>query len=166
MHIRAELANDIPQIHALTQAAFLTAAHTSHTEHLIVDALRQAEALSVSLVAEEAGQIVGHVAVSPVHISSGAEHWYGLGPVSVLPEIQGLGIGSRLIRAALPQLQTLSAHGCVVLGEPEYYQRFGFKSEPSLVLADVPAEYFMALSFNENLPSGEVTYHAAFNASA
>ena len=54
----------------------------------------------------------------------------------------------------------------MVLGEPEYYQRFGFKSEPSLVLADVPAEYFMALSFNENLPSGEVTYHAAFNASA
>ena len=166
MHIRAELANDIPQIHTLTQTAFLTAAHTSHTEHLIVDALRQAEALSVSLVAEEAGQIVGHVAVSPVHISSGAEHWYGLGPVSVLPEIQGLGIGSRLIRAALAQLQTLSAHGCVVLGEPEYYQRFGFKAESSLVLADVPAEYFMALSFNENLPSGEVTYHAAFNASA
>ena len=99
MHIRAELANDIPQIHTLTQTAFLTAAHTSHTEHLIVDALRQAEALSVSLVAEEAGQIVGHVAVSPVRISSGAEHWYGLGPVSVLPEMQRLGIGSRLIRA-------------------------------------------------------------------
>ena len=166
MHIRAELANDIPQIHTLTQTAFLTAAHTSHTEHLIVDALRQAEALSVSLVVEEAGQIVGHVAVSPVHISSGAEHWYGLGPVSVLPEIQGLGIGSRLIRAALPQLQTLSAHGCVVLGEPEYYQRFGFKAESSLVLADVPAEYFMALSFNGNVPSGKVTYHVAFNASA
>ena len=54
----------------------------------------------------------------------------------------------------------------MVLGEPEYYQRFGFKAESSLVLADVPAEYFMALSFNGNVPSGKVTYHVAFNASA
>ena len=166
MNIRAEHISDVTEIRTLTQAAFLNAPYTSHTEHLIVDALRAADVLTVSLVATEAGRIVGHVAVSPVSISSGAAHWYGLGPVSVLPEMQGLGIGSRLIIAALAQLQTLSAHGCVVLGEPEYYQRFGFKSEPSLVLADVPAEYFMALSFNGNVPSGEVTYHAAFNASA
>ena len=77
--------------------------------------------------------------------------------------MQGLGIGSRLIEAGLTQLQTLSAHGCVVLGEPEYYQRFGFKAEPSLVLADVPAEYFMALSFHGDIPSGNVAYHAAFD---
>ena len=90
----------------------------------------------------------------------------GLGPVSVLPEMQGLGIGSRLIEAALVQLQTQSAQGCVVLGEPEYYQRFGFKAEPSLVLVDVPAEYFMALSFHRDIPSGIVTYHAAFDVTA
>ena len=117
-------------------------------------------------MATEAGRIVGHVAVSPVSISSGAVHWYGLGPVSVLPEMQGLGIGSRLITAALAQLQTLSAHGCVVLGEPEYYQRFGFKAEPSLVLADVPAEYFMALGFHDDVPCGNVAYHAAFDVTA
>ena len=79
---------------------------------------------------------------------------------------QGFGIGSRLIIAALAQLQTLSAHGCVVLGEPEYYQRFGFKAEPSLVLADVPAEYFMALGFHDDVPSGNVIYHAAFDVTA
>ena len=90
----------------------------------------------------------------------------GLGPVSVLPEMQGLGIGSRWIEAALVQLQTQSAQGCVVLGEPEYYQRFGFKAEPSLVLVDVPAEYFMALSFHRDIPSGNVTYHAAFDVTA
>ena len=166
MNIRSEQASDTTEIDALTQAAFLNAPHTSHTEHLIVGALRAANALTVSLVATEAGRIVGHVAVSPVSISSGAVHWYGLGPVSVLPEMQGLGIGSRLITAALAQLQTLSAHGCVVLGEPEYYQRFGFKVEPSLVLADVPVEYFMALGFHEDVPSGNVAYHAAFDVTA
>ena len=166
MNIRAEQASDTTEIDALTQAAFLNAPHTSHTEHLIVGALRAANALTVSLVATEAGRIVGHVAVSPVSISSGAVHWYGLGPVSVLPEKQGLGIGSGLITAALAQLQTLSAHGCVVLGEPEYYQRFGFKAEPSLVLADVPAEYFMALGFHEDVPCGNVAYHAAFDVTA
>ena len=166
MNIRTEQVRDIAGIHSLTQAAFLNASHTSHTEHLIVDALRLAEALTVSLVATKAERIVGHVAVSPVSISNGAAHWYGLGPVSVLPEMQGLGIGSRLITAALAQLQTLSAHGCVVLGEPEYYQRFGFKAEPSLVLVDVPAEYFMALSFHRDIPSGNVTYHAAFDVTA
>ena len=166
MNIRTEQVRDIAEIHSLTQAAFLNAPHTSHTEHLIVDALRLADVLTVSLVATEAGRIVGHVAVSPVSISNGAAHWYGLGPVSVLPEMQGLGIGSRLIEAALVQLQTQSAQGCVVLGEPEYYQRFGFKAEPSLVLADVPAEYFMALSFHEGVPSGNVTYHAAFDVTA
>ena len=166
MNIRTEQVRDIAEIHSLTQAAFLNAPHTSHTEHLIVDALRSADALTVSLVATEAGRIVGHVSVSPVNISSGAAHWYGLGPVSVLPEMQGLGIGSRLITAALAQLQTLSAHGCVVLGEPEYYQRFGFKAEPSLVLADVPVEYFMALGFHEDVPSGNVAYHAAFDVTA
>lgn len=164
MNIRAEHISDVTEIRTLTQAAFLNAPHTSHTEHLIVDALRAADVLTVSLVATEAGRIVGHVAVSPVSISSGAAHWYG--PVSVLPEMQGLGIGSRLITAALAQLQTLSAHGCVVLGEPEYYQRFGFKAEPSLVLADVPVEYFMALGFHEDVPSGNVAYHAAFDVTA
>ena len=166
MHIRAEQISDVTEIRTLTQSAFLNASHTSHTEHLIVDALRSADALTVSLVATEAGRIVGHVSVSPVNISSGAAHWYGLGPVSVLPEMQGLGIGSRLIEAALVQLQTQSAQGCVVLGEPEYYQRFGFKAEPSLVLADVPAEYFMALGFYEDVPSGNVAYHAAFDVTA
>ena len=88
----------------------------------------------------------------------------GLGPVSVLPEMQGLGIGSRLIEAALVQLQTQSAQGCVVLGEPGYYARFGFQTMPTLYLAGVPAAYFQALSFNSGRPAGEVRYHPAFTA--
>ena len=155
---------DIPAIHSLIQAAFQHAPHTSHTEHLIVEALRHAHVLTISLVAEVGSRIVGHVTASPVSISSGATNWYGLGPVSVLPDMQRQGVGSRLIEAVLAQLRKKSAAGCVVLGEPEYYQRFGFKAEPSLVLADVPSEYFMALNFNKDVPSGNVVYHAAFNA--
>ena len=164
MHIRMEQNQDIPAIRSLIQVAFQDAPNTSHTEHLIVEALRHAHMLTISLVAEDEGRIVGHVTASPVSISSGATNWYGLGPVSVLPEKQRQGVGSRLIEAVLAQLRKKSAAGCVVLGEPEYYQRFGFKAEPSLVLADVPSEYFMALSFNKDMPSGNVVYHAAFNA--
>ena len=164
MLIRTEQSTDIAAIEAVVSAAFLQAAHSSHTEQYIVHALREAHALSVSLVAIEAGNIVGHVAASPVSISDGSLAWYGLGPVAVLPTWQQQGIGKALIQAALNTLQTLGAAGCVVLGEPEYYQRFGFKTEPQLRLADVPAEYFMALAFQEELPRGVVTYHPAFNA--
>ena len=164
MHIRMEQNQDIPAIRCLIQVAFQDALHTSHTEHLIVEALRHAHVLTISLVAEVEGRIIGHVAASPVSISNGATDWYGLGPVSVLPGMQRQGVGSRLIETVLAQLRKKSAAGCVVLGEPEYYQRFGFKAESSLVLAGVPSEYFMALSFNKDVPSGNVVYHAAFNA--
>lgn len=166
MQIRAEQNADMTAIDEVVTAAFLQAAHSSHTEQYIVHALREAQKLTVSLVALEAGKIVGHVAISPVCISDGSAHWYGLGPVAVLPAWQQQGIGKALIQAALEALWALDAAGCVVLGEPEYYQRFGFKAMPQLVLADVPPEYFMALAFQAELPHGEVTYHPAFNATA
>lgn len=79
----------------------MTVNNTSHTEHHIVAALRDAGALIISLVAEQNGQIVGHVAVSPVMINgSDKENWFGLGPISVLPDHQGQGIGSALMNAA------------------------------------------------------------------
>ena len=119
MHIRMEQNQDILAIRSLIQVAFQDAPNTSHTEHLIVEALRHAHMLTISLVAEAEGRIVGHVAASPVSISSGATDWYGLGPVSVFPEKQRQGVGSRLIEAILAQLRKQSAAGCVVLGEPE-----------------------------------------------
>ncbi|MFX5839845.1 N-acetyltransferase, partial [Acinetobacter baumannii] len=81
--IRFEIPEDVVRIHALTAAAFLNAPHTDHTEQFVVDALRSANALTISLVAEEGGEIVGHVAVSPVSISDGSSGWFGLGPISV-----------------------------------------------------------------------------------
>jgi len=166
MKIRKETPSDVDAIEAVTIAAFKHAAHTSHTEQFIVRELRKHGALSVSLVAEDRGVVIGHVAVSPVTISDGAAAWYGLGPIAVVPARQGSGVGAVLMAQALNELRTLGAAGCVVLGEPAYYSRFGFMAEPSLTLPGVPAEYFQALSFTGSLPSGVVSYHDAFAATA
>lgn len=166
IEIRNELATDVDAINAVTIAAFSDAPHTGHTEQFIVKALRSTGKLSISLVAERDGEVVGHVAVSPVSISDGSTGWYGLGPISVMPACQGQGIGSRLMQAALQALRASGAAGCVVLGEPGYYGRFGFRAEPGLVLPDVPPEYFQALAFSGSVPRGTVTYDAAFNARA
>jgi putative acetyltransferase len=164
--VRKEVASDAIAIDAVTVAAFRAAAHTSHTEQFIIRALRNDGQMAVSLVADEDGKVIGHVAVSPVAISDGTPGWYGLGPISVAPERQGQGIGTLLMHHALSELKALGAAGCVVLGEPSYYSRFGFRAEPALVLPGVPAEYFQAISLKGSLPQGEVKYHEAFDATA
>lgn len=166
VRIRPEMAADFPAIEAVTASAFFEAPHTSHTEQFIVNALRRAGELSVSLVAELDGEVIGHVAASVVNIADGAPGWFGLAPVSVLPRHQGHGVGSRLVREALEVLRERGAAGCVVLGEPRYYGRFGFRAEPGLVLPGVPPEYFLALSFGRSPPRGTVRFHEAFNARA
>ena len=164
--IRSERPSDMEAITRVTTTAFARARHASHTEQFIIEALRHARQLSVSLVAEDDGQIVGHVAVSPVSISSGATGWHGLGPISVAPERQRQGIGALLMQHALAALQQTGAAGCVVLGEPAYYERFGFVPAAPLVLPDVPPAYFLAISFTNHRPAGIVRYHAAFDATS
>lgn len=162
--IRFETPEDISEIHDLTTAAFLNAPHTDHTEQFIVDALRDSGALTLSLVVEEGGKIVGHVALSPVSVSDGSSGWFGLGPISVSPERQGHGIGTLLMNRAMELLREQGASGCVLLGDPNYYSRFGFKPERGLILPDVPPEYFQVLLFSSPLPCGTVAYHQAFSA--
>ena len=164
IRIRKEQIKDIQHIHDVTTAAFLEAPHTDHTEQFIVSALRESGALSISLVAEEGGSIVGHIALSAVVISDGTENWYGLGPISVLPNNQGKGVGSKLMNAAIQELKKIDAKGCVLLGDPNYYQRFGFNAREGLILMDVPPEYFQALVLEGKLPQGTVTYHESFSA--
>lgn len=158
---------DCAAIEAVTIAAFRGATHTSQTEQFIVNALRAAGQLAVSLVAEDEGVIVGHVAVSPVVISGGVAGWYGLGPLSVVPARRRQGVGGQLVMRALAELRGLGADGCVVLGEPAYYTRFGFsQAAPTLVLSDVPPAYFLAYPFGGALPGGTVSYHSSFLATA
>ena len=162
--VRGEASADAPAIEAVTVRAFSNAPHTSHTEQHIVNALRARGKLTLSLVAEVDGALVGHVALSPVTISDGSSGWFGLGPVSVLPEYQRRGVGSQLTREALRRLRERGASGCVVLGEPGYYSRFGFRVDPGLVLRGVPPEYFQVLAFEASRPAGTVAYDEAFNA--
>ena len=166
LRIRDETTLDVPAITALTEAAFLNAPHTDHTEHFIVNALRRAGQLTLSLVAERDSVVVGHVALSPVTISDGTPGWYGLGPISVLPALQGQGIGSALMHAALDGLRARGAAGCLLVGDPAYYTRFGFKPVSGLLYPGIPPEYFMALAFGTSLPQGSVVFHAAFEATA
>lgn len=163
MIIRPETANDIPKIRALITSAFDGAPHSDGTEGAIVDALRSAGALTVSLVAEFDGQIAGHVAFSPVDIDGSNINWYGLGPVAVKPDLQRRGVGIGLIQAGLDQIKAFGAAGCVVLGDPGYYGRFGFKADPALSFPGVPPEYFQALNFSRDPVEGVVRYHSAFH---
>ena len=86
--IRNETPDAVGAITEVTIEAFKTLAISHHTEQFIIEALRAAKALTVSLVAETDGRVIGHIAFSPVSISDGTRNWYGLGPVSVLPEHQ------------------------------------------------------------------------------
>jgi predicted N-acetyltransferase YhbS len=159
--IRAEQPSDFAAIARITAAAFADTSYGHNGEAGIVEALRADGALTVSLVAVLQGEVVGHVAFSPVRI--GAESgWYGLGPVSVEPARQRQGIGQALIRPGLDRLGELGAAGCVVLGAPDYYRRFGFKSDPALHYADAPAPYFQRLILKGPAPHGAAVYHRAF----
>ncbi|MCP1402433.1 GNAT family N-acetyltransferase [Achromobacter insolitus] len=165
MRILPESPGDREAIFTLTQAAFKDHPHSQHTEGHIIDALREAGALTLSLVAQLDGRIAGHVAFSPVAIGDGSPGWYGLGPVAVLPELQGRGIGAALIDDGIARLKALGAAGCVVMGDPAYYQRFGFAQTPALTYPGVPPEYFMAQVFTRPA-QGRVTYHQGFDAAA
>ncbi|MFI9654399.1 N-acetyltransferase [Guyparkeria sp. GHLCS8-2] len=162
--IRSESPGDVDAITEVTEAAFATLKVSGHTEQYIIDALRAAGALSVSLVAERDGRVVGHIACSPVAMSDGTPDWYGLGPVSVLPECQRQGIGKALIRAGLARLKDLNARGCCLVGHPEYYRQFGFENPSDLAIDGVPPEVFFVLSFDGPIPRGTVTFHEAFTA--
>ena len=166
MIIRKETAGDIEAITAVTTAAFRTLPVSNQTEQFIIKALREAGVLTISLVAEIDGHVVGHIAFSPVTVSDGATDWYGLGPVSVLPEYQRQGIGKALINEGLSLLKELGSRGCALVGDPNYYKRFGFHNYPQLVHEGIPQDVFLALPFTEKVPEGIVVFHEAFLATA
>ncbi|MBW8282722.1 MAG: GNAT family N-acetyltransferase, partial [Rhizobium sp.] len=111
MRIRPESAGDEAAIGALTAAAFDGHPYSDGSEPLIIERLRRLDMLALSLVAEDEGEIVGHVAFSPVTLSGGEGGWYGLGPISVAPGRQRGGIGSTLIKTGLAKLEAQGASG-------------------------------------------------------
>ena len=164
MQIRPERPEDATTIHALTDAAFKDMPFSDQTEAQVIDRLRAAGALTLSLVATEGGDIIGHVAFSPVRINAEDGDWYGLGPVSVWPDRQRAGTGQALIREGLQQLRSLGAGGCVLLGDPAYYVRLGFEHDPDLRHRGAPPWAFQRLILNGPRPTGDVRFHPAFDA--
>lgn len=162
--IRDETAADVETIGDVTERAFRDMPYSQQTEVFIVSALRQAGALSLSLVAEQDGVVIGHIALSPVKMADGSAGWYGLGPISVTPTRQRQGIGSALMHAALSWLKDTGAAGVVLVGEPAFYERFGFQAGTRLRLPGVPPQYFHVLPLAASEPAGEVTFHQAFTA--
>ena len=162
MQIRAERPEDASFIHELTTAAFESAPYSGGNEADIVDRLRAAGALTVSLVAVDSDEVVGHVAFSPVTISMAQGQWCALGPISVQPARQGRGIGKALVTAGLEALETLGVSGCVLLGAPAYYGRFGFESDEALRYGGVASPYLQRVVLRGAPPTGEVHFHPAF----
>ncbi|SHN58886.1 GNAT family N-acetyltransferase [Erythrobacter sanguineus] len=163
--IRDEQPGDEAIIHRLTAAAFKDMPFSDGDEQHLVDALRRDGDLALSLVAEDETRIIGHIAFSRVTISDGTREWFGLGPVSVWPELHRQGIGSALIRHGIAELHQRGAAGIVLLGSPEYYARFGFRHESQLRYPGPPPEYFQCLVLKGEMPQGEVRYAPAFRAS-
>ena len=161
--VRAESIQDITAIHQLIAVAFQSDPYSNNQEQFIVDKMRLDQELSISLVATINNKVIGHIAFSKVLINSQTSHLYGLAPVAVLPEYQGKGVGKSLIKAGIAEIKSLGCHGCVVLGEPDYYNRFGFKESEQLTLEGVPPEYFMVNIFADDSPRGQVTYCQAFS---
>jgi len=166
MIIRNERDSDVEVIFDVTRVAFENHPISNHTEQFIIQALRAANALTISLVAEVDGKVVGHIAFSPITISDGSQEWYGLGPISVLPEYQKQGIGKALMHEGLLRLKARGAKGCVLVGDPNYYERFGFRSLPELTHEGVPQENVLALPFGENKAHGVAVFHQSFSATA
>ena len=162
MIIRREKPSDIETIAEVTNLAFEHHSFSHQTEHFIIRDLRDAVALTISLVAEVDGQVVGHIAFSPVMISDGTTNWYGLGPVSVLPDYQGCRIGTALVNRGLTLLNSMVSKGCALVGLPTYYHRFGFTHHPQLTHEGIPQEVFVTKSLVERVPSGTVEFHQAF----
>lgn len=162
MWIRTETQDDHAAIRALLGEAFADSDGKGRIEQRIVDALREDGELSLCLVADIDGRIAGVAVFSPVAIE-GAKSWYGLGPVAVATRDQGHGVGTALIRAGLAEIADQGAAGCVVLGEPDYYHRFGFRNDGELRYADAPPQYFQSLAFGDASASGDVRYHRSFS---
>jgi putative acetyltransferase len=162
MIIRSETISDIEAISKVTVVAFQNLAVSNHTEQFIINALRDANALIISLVAEIDGKVVGHIAFSPIAISDGSLNWYGLGPIFVLPEYQRQGIGKSLIHEGLSLLKDMGGQGCALVGDPAYYRRVGFENTPDLVYEGIPQEVFLVLPFDKKIPQGTVVFHKGF----
>jgi len=167
IEIRDEQSEDASEIRRITELAFRGKPYAGGDEQDVIDRLRKAHALTLSLVATDGenahgDRIIGHAAFSPAVLNSGTNPWYALGPISVTPEAQSQRIGSQLINIGLERLAHEGALGCILTGNPEYYRRFGFVVSPMHCPKGEPSEYFMVKQFTKTPLVGKFAFHGAF----
>ena len=160
--IRAETPNDIDSIYDVTELAFRGRPYADGDEQDVVNRLRDANSLVLSLVAEVGARVVGQITFSEANNSDQSGPWFALGPVSVIPELQTQGIGSALINQGLAEIEGRGALGCILTGNPDYCRRFGFELCPSNVPTNEPPEFFMRKIFGPSSPIGSFQFHSAF----
>lgn len=162
MIIRPETDKDHQAIFDLTQAAFADQPHSDGTEGPIINQLRKDGDLVLSLVAETRLGLLGHIAFSPVQVGNETDGLFAIGPVSVRPEHQGVGIGKTLIEDGIARLN--DAKAIFLVGDPAYYERFGFKGDCGLTYGDLPPAYVQTLSLDGQTRQGEIIYAPGFSA--
>jgi putative acetyltransferase len=162
MLIREECASDDLAINDLTIRAFKPMSYSDGTEAQIIRLLRQSGHLTLSLVAEEDGAIIGHVAFSPITIDGAHDGWFGLGPIAVEPTRQRSGIGRALILKGLEALKGRGAVGVALIGDPIVYSRVGFESDGLLSYRDIDRRFVQRLVFSGPIPNGELRFADAF----
>ncbi len=162
--VRPETPADRDAIYAVTADAFRGRPYAGGDEQDVINRLRDRGALSLSLVAASGNDVVGQITISPATAEDGSGPWYALGPVSVAPERQGEGIGSRLIRAGLEDMTGRGALGCILTGNPDYYRRFDFEVMADHAPLREPGEFFMLKCLHGEAPAGRFEFHPAFYA--
>ncbi|QJB68686.1 GNAT family N-acetyltransferase [Parasphingorhabdus halotolerans] len=161
--IRPETPADHAAIYDITKRAFAPMPYSDGDEQDLIDRLRNASALAISLVAEQDGAVVGQVTFTEAFAADGSDGWYALGPVAVEPELQSRKIGAQLIEAGIALLCERGAAGCVLVGNPAYYGRFGFKPFPELCPKGEPTESFQILPLGVAGPSAVISFHPLFH---
>lgn len=163
--IRPETPADQAAIHDITKRAFAPMPYADGNEQDLIDRFRAAGALAISLVAELHGAVAGQVTFTEAFAADGSPGWYALGPVAVEPELQAKHIGSKLIETGIAMLRERDAAGCILVGNPAYYSRFGFGPFPDLCPDGEPAEYFQILPLRVKLPETVIGFHPLFHGS-
>ena len=166
LDIRLERPEDYSDIHRLIQSAFADKDYSSGTEGPIVEALRRDGDLTLSLVAKRSSHLVGHIAFSPVTIDGQGDNIFALGPVAADPTLRFQGIGSALIKEGLARLREMGARACVLIGDPNYYHRFGFIGDCGLTYGRLAPSKIQSLLWQGNPPKGEIIYASGFSTGA
>ncbi|MGL4737199.1 MAG: MYG1 family protein [Cellulosilyticaceae bacterium] len=173
INVRAIEADDTSKVYDVVQTAFASAEHADGTEQDLVVRLRADEKAYVpelELVAEQDGQIVGHVLFTKAAIAEDGKsaETLALAPLAVLPDLQKSGVGTALVNVGLERAKALGYKHVIVLGSDQYYPRFGFKEAAQYGVKapfEVPSPYFMALELEDGAldgVQGVVVYSPAF----